>query len=245
MNMRILVTLVAAGALAGLPGCRDKEPAGDRGTPRPPVLSPEVGKTVEKIVQSASVKAAVPPGWTLESIQVQARSILLKLVGPDGATASLEMRSPDAGGAEKGRWFSYDAPATPPGLKALAAALDAGFTASPWSEPKREGIPPHPGEAPAAPPPGSASPAPSEAPAAPPAPATPAPTGEAPAPEAPAGAGAPPPATAPAPATPPPPPQSRVRPAPTPAWTALASASIQALAVIGVAGYVLRDETRS
>lgn len=208
MKGRTVIMAIAAVAIAVLPACRSRESSGEAERPPagPPVLSPEVGRQLEGIVRSDAVKSAVPAGWTLESVQVKARSILLKLVGPGGATASLEMRAQDAGGAQKGRWFSYDAPATPPGLAALAAALDAGFPASPWSEPRHEGVAPHPGETPATPPGGQAPPAPPQASPGPPS----APAGESPpAPPVPPGTPDPPPSAAPTPPpvpAPPPPP---------------------------------------
>lgn len=226
-------------ALALLAGCRKEPPPSDSATPKLPVLSPEVGKQLEAIVQSAAVKAAVPQGWTLESLQVQARSIVIRLTGPGGAVASFEMVARDTSGAEQGRWFAYKVPENPPGLKALAEALDAGFSTSPWSVPKHEGISPHPTEEPVAPPPGSGAPPPvPQAP--PPPPASPTGTGE------PAPAPPPPPPSGPVPAPPPSPaPQSRTPPTPTPAWTVLASAAIQAGVVIGSVVHALRDAWRS
>ncbi len=257
MKTRIIVGLVALGLGIGLFAYRDKgsQVPSAHGSNQA-VLSPEVGKSLEGIVRSDRVKAAVPQGWTIESVQVQARSIVVKLTGPGGAGASVQLKAPDAGGAEKGRWFSFDVPDTPKGLKALAEALDAGFASSPWSEPKREGVPPHPGEAPAALAPG----APVEG-GQPPPPAPPVPTGgpgsPGPSPSAapgqepgapPSGSGGPTPAappseapTAPSPASP----QSRARPSPTPAWTVVASASGQVLGLLGVVAWVLRDEWRS
>lgn len=235
MIRRILGMAVAVGLLTGLMACREtaKQEGGAGEPPRPLILSPEVGKTLEKAIQTPAVKAAVPQGWVLESVQVQARSIVVKVAGSDGAVAVVELKAQDLGGAEKGRWFAFDVPANPPGLKDLAMAVDAAFNTSPWSEPKREGIPPHPGEAPAPPPPSVAPQG------GPPSVPPPAPSGEPPASPTPPGGGGPP-AEAPAPA-----PQSKARPGPTPAWLVLASASAQVVAVVGVVGSVLYDEMRA
>lgn len=130
------VALVAAFA------CRKVQPdSHEKSPPKPKVLAPEVGKVLEEVVRSDRVRAALPHGWTIESVQIQARSIIVKLSGPDGSGATLTLLPPGEA-PEQGKWFSYSVPPNPPGLKALAQAIDEGFHSDPWSEPKYEGIKP-------------------------------------------------------------------------------------------------------
>ena len=241
MNHRLLCPLY--GLLVAVSACRGREPESSPAeAAMPPVLGPEVGQAIEALIHSEAVRAKVPAGWTLDSVQIQARSIELKATGPQGATAVATLKPKS--GAEGGRWFSYEFRDAGAVLKPLAEALDAGFESSPWRAPKPEGVPAQPGENSVSPPlPAGVGPTP--VPAAKPAESS----GAAP-------AVSPGPAPAPAPTTPSEP-TAPAAPAPvpaapaqphsqsrSPAWVVLASSVAQVILVLGAVVSVLRDELR-
>ena len=124
----VLVSIVVGSAVPAMPG-------GPEMPPGEAVLSSEVGDALSSAIRSPGVKSALPPGWTILSVRVTARSIDVSISGPGGASAVVRLLPPHAGGGRMGHWFSFafEGEDLPPDIRGFAKALDGTFTDNPWT----------------------------------------------------------------------------------------------------------------